>query len=182
MDQKKPLVEAAKHYMALTPIADVVHANSSTDENKVDKPVFKVAELYLQAAWNGFRGEEADLDAKISSLRTLLARGADPKDSANIEGTALHQTSEHGNLEFVKVLVANLDEKILIDLKKHNCWSPLQLAAREFLIVNDAHTAALSGCEDGRQDALLQLAASQGKFTVVRTLLDNDIVSTTNNG
>jgi hypothetical protein len=189
MDQKKPLVEAAKRYMALTPIADVVHANSSIDEDKADKPVFQLAEFYRQAAWNGFRGEEADLDAKLSSLRTLLARGADPKDSANIEGTALHQAAEDGNLEIVKVLVAHLDDTAFINSKRHNCWTPLQLAARrghkdvvEFLIAKGADTAALNGCEDGRQDALLQIAASQGNSLVVRTLLDHDIVSTTSNG
>jgi ankyrin repeat protein len=74
-------------------------------------------------------------------------------------------------------------------LKRHKCWSPLQLAAREgykdvveFLIANGADIAALNGFEDGRQDTLLQIAASQGKPLVVRTLLDHNIVPTTSNG
>jgi hypothetical protein len=37
-DQDKPLVEAAKLYMALTLIADVVQANSTIDEDRADKP------------------------------------------------------------------------------------------------------------------------------------------------
>jgi len=46
-------------------------------------------------------------------LRTLLARGADLKDSANVEGTAIHQAAEDGNLEIVEVLVAHLDDTTL---------------------------------------------------------------------
>jgi hypothetical protein len=188
-DQKKPLVEAAKRYVALPPIADVVHALSPFVQDKADKPVLELAAFYRMAAWTGFRCGEADIDAKLASLRTLLARGADPKDSANIEGTALHQAAEDGNLEAVKVLAAHLDDTTFFNLKRHNCWSPLQLAAREghkdvveFLLEKGGDTAALNGCEDGRQDTLLQIAASQGEPLVLRTLLDHNIVSTTSNG
>ena len=113
-DQDKPLVEAAKLYMALTLIVDVVQAISIIDEDKADKPELQLAGFYhRQAAWKVFRGEEADLDAKLPSLRTLLARGADLKDSANVEGTAIHQAAEDGNLEIVEVLVAHLDDTTL---------------------------------------------------------------------
>lgn len=188
-EQKKPLVEAAKRYKALIPISNVVNATSSTNEARLESPVRQLAEFYRNASRSGFRGEEADLDAKSSFLRILLARGVDPKESADIEGTALHQAAEDGNLELVKVLVTHLEDTTYVNLRRHNCWSPLHLAVREghddivdFLIMNGADIAALNGSEDTKQDTVLQIAAWQGRSSVVRTLLDHKAVSVNDNG
>ncbi len=188
-EQKKPLVEAAKRYNALTPIADIINTNSKKDEALELSSVSQLDEFYRNAALHGFRGEEADLEAKEAFLRILLGRGVDPKESANVEGTALHQAAEDGNLEILKGLVTDPEDIEYINSRRHNCWSPLHLAAQggyldvvEFLMKNGADAAALSGSEDTRQDSVFQIAAWRGSPSVVKTLLDQKATSVSDKG
>lgn len=125
-----------------------------------------------------------------------MARGVDPKDSMDIEGTALHQAAEDGNLEAVMALVADPkaivvdpEEESFVDEKRNDCWSPLQLAVREghtevvkFLIANGADIKAFNGSENARQDSVLQIAAWQARSSVVKILLDQKAFSASNNG
>lgn len=188
-EQKKPLVEAAKRYKPLTPIADIINTKMNMNEDGAESSVRQLAEFYRNAARNAFRGEVADLGARRSFLRILLTRGVDPKESADIEGTALHQAAEDGNLKIVEELVAEPEDTAYVNLRRHNCWSPLHLAVREghadvveFLMANGGDVAALSGSEDTRQDTILQIAAWKGNSSVVRILLDQKAISTSDNG
>jgi ankyrin repeat protein len=54
-----------------------------------------------------------------------------PEESADIEGTALQQAAEDGNLELVKVLVTHLEDTTYVNLRRHSRWSSLHLAVRE---------------------------------------------------
>ncbi|KAE9369237.1 ankyrin [Stipitochalara longipes BDJ] len=160
-----------------------------TEQKKPLSSVRQLDEFYRNSSRNGFRGEEVDLSVKESFLRTLLDRGVDPKESADVEGTALHQAAEDGSLEIVKVLVTNPEDTDYVNFRRHKCWSPLHLAAREghvdvveFLMANGADAATLNGSEDTRQDTVLQIAAWKGNPSVVKTLLAKKATSVSDKG
>jgi cytohesin len=121
------------------------------------------------------RPENLEAAAKagdLQSLRELLAKGCDPNATNATLWTALHQASQKGHSDCVKVLLEN---GALVDCKDRVGRTSLMLAApsSDMIVRLLLKAGADHSCKTRVGDSALHWAASKGNSSSIETLLAN---------